>query len=306
MKEATKRATEQEVQQERVLATNDLVFKKVFASPQNSHILTGFINDVLGLEATDVSIENTYQPEIFREENKDPEIRYTQVDVLARLGDGRQVTIEMQVVPQRLFRERAFCYAADAYKSNYGKHAQLDKRNRYSNGENKYSALRPVYSICVMAENEFLEDDNPIHEFNMYDVKNKIFYRRNEKQDVVTMTFLEIKKTSEEMKENIKTWFDFFNKGDVAEDAPNYIKEACAIASYKNLSKEEADMISQRQKSIDLTQAREDYVWYEGFDEGEEKGKAEIVKALFSNGMTVKEVATMTNMSEEVIKSIIG
>ena len=108
------------MQKERVLTTNDLVFRKVFASPQNSHILTGFINDILELGATDVSIENTYNINTFYEENKDPEIMYTQVDALARLEDGGQVTIEMQVVPQRLFRERAFCYAVDIYSSNYG------------------------------------------------------------------------------------------------------------------------------------------------------------------------------------------
>jgi len=297
------------IQLERVLTTNDIVFKKVFASPQNSHILTGFINDILELGATDVSVENTYAIDDFREENEAPEIRYTQVDVLARLEDGSQVTIEMQVFPQRLFRERAFYYAANIYRLNYGKHILLDRQGGYSKGESKYSALRPVYSICIMAENEFLEDKIPIHEFHMYDVKNKIFYRRDEKQDVVTMIFLEIKKTSEEMKRNIKTWFDYFNKGNVAKDAPKYIQEACTIANYKNLSREEAYLISQRQKSMDLTQAREDYVWYEGKAEGKTEGKAEgkteIIKILYANGMSIEEIATKTNISEEEIEEMV-
>ena len=43
-----------------ILPTNDLLFKKIFANPKNSHILTGFINDILDLGATDVSVENTY------------------------------------------------------------------------------------------------------------------------------------------------------------------------------------------------------------------------------------------------------
>lgn len=302
MQKGTKQAT----RQERVLTTTDLLFKKIFASPQNSHILTGFINDILELGATDVSIENPYNIDTFHRINENPKIKYTQVDVLARLEDGSQVTIEMQVVQQRLFRKRAFFYVADIYTANYDKQSLIDTKDQYIKAEKKYSSLRPVYSICIMAENEFLEDDNPIHEFRMYDVKNKMFYINEPEHDVVRITFLEIKKSSKEIKENIKAWFDYFNTGNVKKDAPKYIQEACALASYKNLSGEEVRMISEIQKSIDATQDREDYVWYSGKSEGRAEGKAErnaeIISFMISKGKNVEEIVELIGVTKEEVE----
>ena len=64
----------------KVLPTNDLVFKKTFGTAKNSHILAGFINDILDLEVTDVSVENTYNFGTFCELGRKPEIRYTQTN----------------------------------------------------------------------------------------------------------------------------------------------------------------------------------------------------------------------------------
>ena len=126
MQKVTKRKKNEVSEQERVLTTNDIIFKKVFGSPQNSHILTGFINDILELGVTDVSVENTYNIKTFYDEDKKPNRRYTQVDVLARLEDGRQVVVEMQVLSQQLFQERSMFYMTEIFGANYGKHELED------------------------------------------------------------------------------------------------------------------------------------------------------------------------------------
>ena len=293
-----------ETKQERVLTTNDLVFKKVFASPQNSHILIGFINDILELGVTEVSVENTYNIRTFYDERKRPYVRYTQVDVLARLSDGRQVTIEMQVCGQKLFKERVLFYVMEIYAANYGKQELENNVGKYAISEKKYSALRPVYSVCVMVENEFSKDGNPIHKFRLHDEKNDIYYENSDEEDLVTMVFLELKKSSNEMKKNIKAWFDYFKTGEVAKEAPLYLQEACRVAKYQNLEKEERDMISARQKAIDGAQAREDYVWDKGVEEGLARGKIELLRTLLSRGKTIQEIADFTGMSEEEIKSM--
>ena len=118
MQKATNQEMKQATVKERVLTTEDLVFRKVFASPQYSHILMGFINDVLDLGVTKVHVEDTYNIRTFYEENKKPKRGYTQVDVLARLGNGSLVTIEMQVRKRAWFRERALFYLNEAYISN--------------------------------------------------------------------------------------------------------------------------------------------------------------------------------------------
>jgi len=48
----------QTIDKEKVLTTKDLVFKKVFASPQNNHILIGFINDILDLSVTSEHLQH--------------------------------------------------------------------------------------------------------------------------------------------------------------------------------------------------------------------------------------------------------
>jgi len=294
------RETKRAIQQERVLTTNDIIFKKVFASPQNSHILIGFINDILELDVTEVNVENTYNIRTFYDESKQPYVRYTQVDVLARLSDGRQVTIEMQVCGQKLFKERALFYVTEIYSANYGKHELENSDGAYAEGERKYSALRPVYSVCIMVESEFLEDDNPIHKFRVHDEENDIYYKSVNKEELITMIFLELGKSSSAMKKNIKAWFDYFKTGEVTKEAPKYLQEACRVAKYQNLEQEEKDMISARQKAIDGAQAREDYVWEKGIA----KGKAELVKTLLSKGKSVEEIANLTDMKEE-IKAIV-
>ena len=299
-----KKSNETVVSKQPISRTNDLLFKMVFGDAKNSHILMGFINDILDLGVTDVSIENNDIIKIFREIDKDPEIRRTQVDVLARLEDGSRVTIEMQVFPQRLFRERAFFYVASIYISDYGNQTLEGKDAGHGKGERKYSALRPVYSICIMAENEFA-DDNPIHEFKLYDAENEMYYRGKSGREVITMTFLELKKSSGEIKKNIKAWFDYFNAIDVSKDAPEYIQEAYKLADYERLSEEEAKMISARQWAIDKVLAAEDYFWYEGYDEGKAEGEAKLLKTLLARGKTIQEIVEFTGMSEDEIKTIV-
>ena len=245
--------------EKKVLPTNDILFKKVFSSPQNSHILIGFINDILGLEVVEVTIENTYNIQSFYVEGVHPELKYTQVDVLARLVDGRLITIEMQLHKQALFRERELYYVSENYISNYGKHELETIGKGYTKGELKYSALRPVYSICIMAENEFPEDEEPIHKFRLYDEKNNMPYKSIKFGDLMVLVFLELKKYSEEMAENIKEWFEYFIYGQVSEKAPNYIKEACRVVRYQNLEKEEREMVDAREKAEQDALAREYY-----------------------------------------------
>ena len=299
--QATEKVENQVTSHKRALTTSDIVFKKVFASPQNSHILTGFINDILELNVTEVSIEDTYNIRAFYDEYKKPNIRYTQVDVLARLSDGRQVTIEMQVCAQKLFAERIVYYMSEVYASNYGKHELEDTAGRYSVGERKYSALRPIYGICIMVDNVFLEDKKPIHRFSYRDEEEPIFLKNYQGEKLSTIVFLELKKSSAEMKKNIRAWFDYFKTGEVGIDAPRYLQEACQVAKFQNLEKEEKDMISARQRAEDAALAREDYVW----DSGKAEGKAEIIATMISKGKDVKEIVELIDASQEEVEALL-
>ncbi|BDR55940.1 hypothetical protein KIMC2_05020 [Xylocopilactobacillus apis] len=93
-----------------ILPSNDLLFKKLFASPKNRHILIGFIHDMIGLNVVDVIIENPYNIRTFKVTEDQQEFLETEVDVLARLDDGSLVTIELQVRREAHFIERSLHY----------------------------------------------------------------------------------------------------------------------------------------------------------------------------------------------------
>ena len=310
------------MQKKKVLSTNDLVFKKVFASPQNSHILIGFINDILGLHVEEVTIIDTYNIRSFYDAKGNPDLRYTQVDVLAKLKDGSLVGIEMQVYKQLLYRERALFYTAGTYVSNYGKHELLNGAFIHRKMDVDYSALRPVYSICIMMENEFPEDNQPIHMFTLYDRKNQLVYKKVNHHELFNIVFLELRKSSAEMQANIKGWFDYFLQGKVSKDAPQYVHEACKEANYLSMSEEEKGMIDAREK------ARQDFIaiqataWIEGEEkgmaegmaegmakgmaEGKAKGTAELIATIKKNGKSIAEIANFIGMPKEEVEQFLA
>ena len=297
-------------ERKRVLATEDLIFKKVFASPQNSNILIGFINDVLDLGVKEVHVEDTYNIRTFYEESKKPKLGYTQVDVRARLDNDSLVTIEMQVRKKNWFRERALYYVNESYNSNYGKPELEFSSEMNSESGEKYSALRPTYGIFIMVNNEFEEDDNPVHHFRIYDIENEMLFKSNEGQELSSMVFLELKKSSDEMKTGLRDWFDYFLNGKVATGAPEYLQEACRVAEYQNLEQEEKNMISAKEKAEQDAGAERAYIRDEGRAEGKAEGRAEgkadIISLMIDNGKTPKEVAEFIGIEEEKVERLLA
>lgn len=305
------------MKEKRVLTTNDLIFKKVFASPQNNHILIGFINDILELEVEEATLEDTYNIQSFYDEKGEANVRYTQVDVLARLKDGSLVGIEMQVYKELLYRERALYYTAQNYSDNYGNRELTLVDDSYRKGEAKYSALRPVYTICIMVRNVFLEDNQPIHKFTLYDIENQIFYKKINNQQLFNIIFLELGKSSPKMQENVKEWFDYFSYGEVSKNAPEYLQAACKVASYQTLQREEKNMLDTWEKREQAALLRDMYVWQsgkeegkaEGKEEGKKEGKAEgrqeLISSMLSKGKTIDEIVEFTGINKADIEALV-
>jgi predicted transposase/invertase (TIGR01784 family) len=109
--------------------TNDIVFHKMFASPENEIVLKKLIEDYFLIEIHCLKLQNPYNFDtITREYNSEETISYTVVDVLCELSDGRRVTIEMQNLPQDFFLERSLFYASKAFVKGYDR---LDRAEKY-------------------------------------------------------------------------------------------------------------------------------------------------------------------------------
>jgi len=100
----------------------DFAFKRLFGSTKNEDVLISFLNAVLyaGVDQIQtVQILNPYMPGETRYDKE------TYVDVRAKLDDGREVLIEMQMLNVGGFAQRVLYNAAKAYGS------QLDRRGDY-------------------------------------------------------------------------------------------------------------------------------------------------------------------------------
>ena len=91
----------------------DFAFKKVFGSEQSTAILIDFLNAVLEyppeLAIQDLTIVDPYQIPLIKG------MKDTYVDVKARLADGKEVIIEMQVLNVKGFEQRILYNAAKSY-----------------------------------------------------------------------------------------------------------------------------------------------------------------------------------------------
>ncbi len=112
---------------------NDWAFKRIFGSRQSTGVLTVLLNDLLfgGRPViTGLEIIEPYLPSQVRH------LKDSAVDVLARLDDGREVLIEMQMLPVAGYRARVLYNGAKRLTAQLGR------------GQD-YRHLRPVTVITI-------------------------------------------------------------------------------------------------------------------------------------------------------------
>jgi hypothetical protein len=103
----------------------------------------------------------------------------------------------------------------------------LDSDNKL----NRYSSLRPIYSINVLAYKHFRGDDDALRIFELYDPQRDKTFNK----ELLKIGFFEITKSNIET-ENQRHWRDYFVKSKVSDNAPEYIKKAVHVIDFSNLS----------------------------------------------------------------------
>ncbi len=90
----------------------DFVFKLIFGDEKNKHILAAFLTSVLKLppgELVGLEIINTELLREFKEDKKGI------LDVRARTKQGKQINIEIQILPTEYMPERTLFYWSKMY-----------------------------------------------------------------------------------------------------------------------------------------------------------------------------------------------
>ncbi|MBG9989108.1 PD-(D/E)XK nuclease family transposase [Aerococcaceae bacterium DSM 111176] len=79
------------------MPTNDLLFKKTFASAGHEEILIGFLQDVLQVDVESVKVKQPYHIDQFKYALEPGALLKTEVDLLATSASGEIFTVEMQL-----------------------------------------------------------------------------------------------------------------------------------------------------------------------------------------------------------------
>ena len=280
---------------QKYLPTNDLLFKKLLCSADSGLILKAFVKDMLGKEFKTLTPRETYHIDNYKKTHDTMKMMRTEVDVLAVAEDGSQVTIEMQVQPHQFFQERALFYLAKAYVSPYG-----DEEAEAYIESNNFSGLCPTYGINIVDFHLFDRDEEALQSFSLRNDQTARLYTGRNQQPLMSLCFFSLKNKNLEQNSPLVHWQLFFKTGEVAENAPAYIKEAKQKIDYYQLDKEEKTMImridkAKAIKNAELATARE---------EGIGIGKLEVAANLLKMGMTLEQVAKGTGLNIDQLKKL--
>jgi hypothetical protein len=204
--------------------SNDLLFKKTFASPENADILGGLVSDCYGRAPKSIIIKKPYSIQEFirlREETTQNILRLTERDVRAVMDFG-DLICEMQLRPFQYFDRRIVYYMCSNYCENY----DGDYEEAMAKGKNLYATLRPVYSINLLGYRHF-KDERAFRAFELYDVEGQEKYPG----EPLKVCFFEYNKR-EVKTENLMHWQHFFNTNQASANAPDYIRKAASVVDF--------------------------------------------------------------------------
>lgn len=256
------------------------------------------ITDVLGLPIETVTITTPYAIDTFYKDHATHKLQDTEVDLKAELSDGSVVTIEVQLQQHQFFKERVLYYALETYIANYSKQTV----------GNKYRSLTPVFGINIIDFILFPQSEGVLQHFELYNKAANLPYQRSGAQPPIALTFFELAKRQPHQRSVINEWRRYFKTGVVSKQAPPYLQQACHLAQYQNLSKEERTMVDATQKARDIQEAfmadAEERGIERGIERGERQNQMKIIHRMRTKGMSNEEISVLTGIESSEIKRL--
>ena len=284
-----------------ILPTNDLNFKRLFASPHLIHISKGFLQDIavydpLGLlQISSLSIETPYN---FQDVNQliaehGEEILSTEVDYACRDQKAARFILEMQ--------KRDQCYLEERIVYNVGQKFAQFYASDQGHFTSKYASLKPVIAVILLEDNHF-KDDVAIRFLRPYDPRHHV-YKNN--PNLGLEIYVEINKDTSKLPRNLQLWMEYFKTGSVSEGAPHYLQEAAKMVEISSFTKAERELVDRldhaRQRRLAEDEATGIKASTEGIMQERERASAEkieMVKSLINNGVSIDVIMNSTGFSE--------
>ena len=284
-----------------VSPTLDIMAKKIFSLPE---VTTAFIRDILELDVADAQIVEGSQPHSMAYEEDD--LFSTAVDVRAKLYDGTEVIIEIQIRKQQYFLNRFHYYLANQLVENVQKLRQQGQTHKM------YEQMEPVYGIAILEKSLLLDEEAAINKYWLTNSRSgkqlKAYYKNGKHQNLLQVAFLELDKYNKD--ENLtdagRQWLEFFGNLPFTKAPSQAVAHADSLLDSSSWTKEEKTMIDERiriQENYDMTM---ETAIDEAREEGLEQGRKQLVNEMVSRGMSPDLISEMTGLSIEEIKSMLA
>lgn len=293
----------------------DLTFKKIFG--EHEDLLISLLNALLPLKEDELVEEVEYlSPELVPDNYVG---KNSIVDVRCKDIMGRQFLVEMQMLWTPAFQQRVLFNASKVFVR------QLDKRRRYE-------LLQPVYSLNLVNE-VFMKDypDEFIHNYNIvHDLHDDKLIKG------LHFTFIELPKFKPQTimeKKMAVLWLKFLTQIDedttvVPQDLLDNPETSKALETVEEAAMTKSELLAyddfwdkvgaerllfiasnkiSREKgfakgrAVGLEEGRQ-----EGRQEGREEARAEMVRLMLSKGMSLDQIASLTDLSLEAVRALIG
>ena len=284
-----------------VSPTLDIMAKKIFSLPE---VTSAFIRDILELDVADAQIVEGSQPHSMDYDEDD--LFSTAVDVRAKLRDGTEVIIEIQIRKQQYFLNRFHYYLANQLVENVQKLRQQGQTHKM------YEQMEPVYGIAILEKSLLLDEETAINKYWLTNSRSgkqlKAYYKNGKHQNLLQVAFLELDKYNKD--ENLtdagRQWLEFFGNLPFTKAPSQAVAHADSLLDSSSWTKEEKTMIDERiriQENYDMTL---ETAIDEAREEGFEQGSKQLLCEMISRGMTPDLISEMTGLSLEEIETLLS
>ena len=275
----------------------DMGFKRIFGQEFSKPLLLDFLNNLLYGERIiqDLRFLDKEQTALYE---GDRTIIY---DIYCTTNNGEHIIVEMQNRDQPNFKKRSIYYISEAI-SRQGKR-----------GADWRYDIKAVYLIAFL--NFELNDIGPNFRTDvaLMDMETRKVFSTD-----LRMIFLQLpmfKKKPEECDNDFDRWIYVLKNMEALTRLPwavnkSVFERIAEIADISALSKEERikyeKAIKQYRDTLCVMEGAEQKGERKGERKGEQRARAEISKKLFERGMAIEEIALITSLTEEEVRSALA
>jgi predicted transposase/invertase (TIGR01784 family) len=280
----------------------DVVFKALFGQPGNMDLVADLLNGLLELPETERILSVELLPAL--SELEGAEDKLTILDLFVEDARGRRYAVEMQCRNHMAFAERMLYYAAKRYTRRLGR-------------SEDYSALQPLVLVVITDFILLGPFEGWRDRFELRSQQSERVFSRH--LSIVLVELPKFHKSAAEASNLGELWTSFLKEG--TKMGTDMLSAPWATPALRK-AVEELERLEGNEQLRELYEARLDQVrvratelkssWEEGRQEGREEGRQEgqeraakeIARRLLAKGQTPDEVASLTGLSLDVIRSL--